>query len=220
MNLAFAQNETILGQKCIKEATNLTPSLLSGNPPALVTLLALTSLMNETEPSDSNVKRIFTQLPRELDWLVQYMDWAIAYRDLIQGLHKIIYDPPGQGKQEILKAKKLGISLSQTEIRKLTQMVLDNRIALGSERVDFLLQKISKDLEAIGERNTVSRIKAEIAINLAFIHHKSGNYRIVPGEILKTIWYQPSYIANRGMASIFVNSLSNILRQSFGRVIQ
>lgn len=212
-SLAFAQDETALGQSYTKAAIDLTSSLLTGNPPAILTSLALTSLMNENELPEDIMKRIFKQLPQELDWLSHYLDWAIAYRYIFQGIHKLVYGQPDLGKEEILKAKELGVPLDESSIRTLAQIIINNGTALGTKSAQVLLQQISANLTEIGENNAAYRLQAEVTLNLAFLHYKNGRYSKVPGQVLKVIWYQPNYIANRGALSIFVHSLPYILQK-------
>jgi glycosyltransferase involved in cell wall biosynthesis len=216
-NLAFTQNETALGHKFLKESTNLNPTFLTGNPPVLVTSLALASLIDENEAPESFVKRIFLQLPEELEWLIQYIDWAIAYRYLILGMRNLVYGQHEFGKKEILRAKESGISFDDNNLRILTQMILDNRIAYGSERAERLLEDVCSDLEEIGERNTASGLRAEVLLNLAFKHYRSRKYRMVPGEVFKVISNRPSFMVNRGVISILLRSLIDMFRQNLNR---
>jgi glycosyltransferase involved in cell wall biosynthesis len=211
--VAFAQDETTLGQKFLIESVNLNPSLLTGNPPALVTSLASPGNIYEDEHPEGFVRRVFGQLPREMDWLIQYIGWAIAYRYLSQGMRKLVYADPDQGKKDIFKANELGVAFTQSNIRTLNQMILDHWIAVGPEKGQRVLNDVCSNLDEIGERNSATKLKAEVTLNIAFKHYKQGNYRMVPGEAINAVLHRPGYLLNRGVLSIFLRSLNNIIRQ-------
>jgi glycosyltransferase involved in cell wall biosynthesis len=210
--VAFAQDETTLGQKFLIESVNLNPSLLTGNPPVLVTSLASVGSYYEDEHPESFVRRVFGQLPREMDWLIPYIDWAITYRYLSRGMRRLVYGQVDHGKKDILKAKELGVSFTQSNIRTLTQMILDHWIALDPEKGKRVLNDVCSNLGEIGERNSATRLKAEVMLNIAFLHYKRGDYRMVPGEVINAVINHPGYLFNRGALSIFLRSLNNIIR--------
>jgi glycosyltransferase involved in cell wall biosynthesis len=207
--LAFGQGETALGQKFVREAVRLKPSLLEGRPCELVQFLLINCIDDESENHEALLQGIFAQMPPEIAWLSEQSSWAVAQGYLLKGARAVIWDRPEDGRRHFEHAANLCAQVDEPFLSTLTQKLLNYEAEFGVEATQNVLCSLTPYLESLGDRAFVRDLKSSYSVNRAFRSYDAGDYATVPMTILHAIANNPKYLANRGVVSI-------LLRSTFG----
>ena len=214
-NVAFAQEETALGQEFCLKAFRLNPSILDGNPCQLVASFISYSILDESRDHDELLRRIFSQLPPEMRGLSIQCEQAVAHAYLLKGIRAIIWDHIDDGREYLSHAAALGAQIDDTFLQGLTYQLLNYETEFGTEAIQNVLQNLIQCLKKVGFRNDVKKLKGCYLVNRAFKSYHVGEYNGVPKEVMRAILNDPRYLVNCGVISILIHSIFAKMRNNY-----
>jgi hypothetical protein len=204
--VAFAQEETAIGQEFIKEAVHYKPSILDGTPGELMNSLVINCIDDESVDHAARLKKILAQLPSEMAWLSQQTDWAIAWGYYLKGARAFMWDRPDDGKNYFEAAVRLGCRIDESIISRLTAKLLDYEAEFGEEAAQRVLHSWTPYVEELGGRVSVRRLNGSYAANRAFRHYSKGEFEDIPGTVIRAVASDPRYLKNRGVLAVLFRS--------------
>jgi hypothetical protein len=204
---ALAQEETALGQSFVREAVRLNPSLVAGEPCPLVSFLATQSAVGGGLDMERHLQKIFDQLPPDMKGLSTQLKWAVGRGYLIWGTRAMLWNRYAEGRQALARAASWGASLDERFIQTLTHQLVSHQRECGAEATQEAIQNMAPDLEKVGGRRSVRRLKGCYSVNRAFQSYRAGEYALVPGRVVHAVRNDPTYLLNRGVLSILMRSL-------------
>jgi glycosyltransferase involved in cell wall biosynthesis len=205
--LAFAQDETTLGQEFLRNAVRLKPSIVDGTPCELVNHFLINCIDDEKQNHETLLQRIFAQLPPEIAKIPsEQYDWAIGRGYLLKGTRALIWNRLADGDEYFGRAVDLGIQVDESYLSELTHHLLNYEMAFGDQAVQVVIHVLVPYLEALAGRATTRDLKGLVAMNRAFRSYDHGDYAEVPGMIFRAVATNPKYLANRGVLSILLRT--------------
>ena len=205
--MAFAQKETVIGQKFIVNAVRLKPTLIEEKPCELMTIFLINCIDNENLNHESLLQSVLNQLPPELDWLSDQYNWAAMQGYLLKGAREIIWDRLDNGGRYFKQAAKLGAQIDDYFLKSLTHKLLDYEAEFGNQAKDDIYQALVPYLKNLGGKASIRQLNSSYSINRAFQRYHAGEYAKVSATILHAIANNPKYLVNRGVLTIFIHSI-------------
>ncbi len=205
--LALAQTERELGQKTLRRAVQLKPSLRRGNPSPLMKFFLANSIADENEDHQKILHTVLAQLPPEIKGLNEQYNWAAGRGYLLKGARAILWDRPEAGRAHFKQAAAQKALPDESFLQYLAAQLNSYQLEFGPAATAEKLRALSAQLKAVGYRAAARKLSGIYLINRAFKNYQSGNYRQVPGSVWAAVAQQPSYLANRGALSILVRSV-------------
>jgi glycosyltransferase involved in cell wall biosynthesis len=206
---ALSQSETILGQSYLKEAVRLKPSLVEGTPCQLLHMFMDYSVTDDSIDHKVLLNKLTSQLPVELSWLSDNYDWAVARGYLLRGTRAVMWDRMEEGRFYFAQALTHSAQIDNPFLRRVSAQVIDYEAEFGPDAAQTVLDNLSPFLEKIGGRADVNWLKGCYAVNIGFKNYAAGDYSKVPRAVFHAILNDPSYLSNRGVIKILINSLVN-----------
>jgi glycosyltransferase involved in cell wall biosynthesis len=203
---AFVQNETVLGQDLIRKAIKFDRSILDVEANKFLRFLIMTSTRDGGN-HEIPLRRVFAQIPPELDWITQHLDSTLAYGYLLKGTRDIMWGRIEDGRDHLASAAALGAHIEEPFLQTLTAQLLNYEEEFGQGSVEDVLENLSASLQEAGYRHSARRLQGCYAINKAFQDYRLGQYKEVIPNTLQSILYNPTYLSNRGVLSILSHSL-------------
>jgi hypothetical protein len=210
--MAFAQNETAIGQKLIRDAIQLKPTLIEGNPCELLTSFLINCIDDENLNHEAQLQSVMAQLPPELVWLSDKYNWAAMQGYLLKGTLAIMWDRPDIGRRYFKQAAKLGAQVDDYFLNSLTCKLLDYEAEFGIEATQDIYEALVPYLKKLGGKSCIRQLNGSYSINLAFQRYHAGEYANVPASIFHAITNNPKYLVNRGVLTIFMHSILGRLK--------
>jgi hypothetical protein len=204
--LAFAQEANALGQKYVRAAVRLRPTILKGMPCELVNHFLINSIDDEGQNHGALLKRIFVQLPPEMDRLSDQFNWAAAQGYLLKGARAVIWGRLEDGRRHFEQAAKMGAQVDDSFLNTLTHQLLDYEAEFGAEVAQDVLRDLTPYLEDLGGQTSLRRLNGYYSVNRAFDRYDAGEYGQVPPMILRAVASNPKYLGNRGVLSALFRS--------------
>ena len=208
---AFVQNETVLGQDLIRKAIKLDRSILDMEANKLLRFLIMTSIRDGGN-HEISLRRVFAQIPPELDWISQHIDSTLAYGYLLKGTRNIMWGRIDDGRDHLAGAAALGAHIEEPFFQVLTAQLLKYEEEYGQGSVEEILENLSVSLQEAGYRHGARMLRGHYAVNQAFQNYRSGKFIRVPGSVMRAIMINPLYLINQGVISISIQSMYSILR--------
>ena len=213
---ALSQNETSLGQKYLDEAINCDRTLLIKDAAKLLDFLVVAGT-HDGGDHETSLQRVFTQLPAEYTWVARHRKWAIAQGYLWRGVRSILWKQMKEGEAQLARAVELGIKLDERFLRILTDQLISYETEFGPDATREALRNLSQELHKIGSPAQISWLQGCYWFNHAFKTYRSGQYSKVPADVLRAMLKDSSYILNRGMLSILLQSVIPIGRPKINK---
>jgi glycosyltransferase involved in cell wall biosynthesis len=207
--IAFAQDETDLGQVFLREAVRLIPSILVGTPCEVVDYFLTCSLDDEKDDHGYLLRRIFAQLPAEMDCIKEQYEWAVGRGYLIKGIRACLWDYPGEKDDYFDQATKMKARFDESLVGLLAQYLLNYDREIGEVSARNKIKALMPYLEKVGGWATTRKVMGNYCINRAFHKYSIGEYSKVPKLTLDAIASDPRYLLNRGLFSITIRSFFN-----------
>lgn len=208
-NYALNQNETGLAQKLLRQAAALTPTLTQGSFCTLAQALLSADLESDYADHEFSVRNAYRQLPAELRFAEDQLEWTVARGYLLRGTRCLIWGRDELGVACFTRALALGAVADDGYIEYLTHQLLNYEIELGADALQPVLARLNPWLDRVGGRRTSSQLVARIAANRALRNYQAHDYRRVPADCVEAVVHDPRLLANRGVLSVFVRSLSH-----------
>jgi glycosyltransferase involved in cell wall biosynthesis len=205
--IAFLQDDTALGQEYCFSAVNKNSSILIGNPSKLLDTLIYYSIVDESKPHESILRRLMDQLPPEFAVPDDRYKWAVARGYLLRGMRAIIWGRIQEGADHFTQAVQLGAQVDQTIFTRITAQLLDFEAEFGPDATRDVIRNLSIFLERIGGRPLLHRLNGSIFINQAFRSYEVGNYPNTVNTVIKAAAEDPKFLSNRGVLSILFRSI-------------
>lgn len=206
VSLALIQGETKLAHQYIRELVELDPSVVEGSPCEFVDFMLSECIADENVDHKILVDRIVEQLPQELKWLSSQFNWAVGRGWLWKGIRAVIWDRLDDGRAHLARAKELYASIDEDLMQLITYHLLGYENEFGSDAVIRVLANLSPLLNQMS-KNGGRKLEGSYLVNQAFENYRSGEYKKVPGKVMQAWKKDFSYLANRGVISIFLRSL-------------
>jgi glycosyltransferase involved in cell wall biosynthesis len=210
--MAFAQNETAIGQKFISHAVRLKPTLIEEEPCELMTRFLINCIDDENLNHESLLQSVLAQLPLELDWLSDQYNWAAMQGYLLKGTRAIIWNRLDDGRRYFEQAAKLGARVDDYFLNTLTHKLLDYEAEFGIEAKRDVYQALVPYLKKLGSKACIRQLNGSYSINRAFQKYRAGEYTKVPTKIFHAVLNNPKYLVNRGVITIFMHSILGRLK--------
>lgn len=204
--LAFAQDETGVGQEFVREAVRLKPAILQGAPCELLNHFLINCIDDESQQHEAILYRVLAQLPPELAGLSEQYDWAVGRGYLLKGIRAVIWDRADDGRRHFEQAARLQAPLDEAFLSALTHQLLNYEAEFGPAAAQKLLHAFAPYLEKLGGRAGVRKLNSFYSVNRAFQSYHAGEYAQVPAKVFQAIAANPRYLANRGLLSILLRS--------------
>jgi glycosyltransferase involved in cell wall biosynthesis len=208
--LAFAQDETDLGQEFIRQVVRLKPSMVEGVPCEMIDHFLINCIDDESQNHETLLQKVFAQIPSEMARLSEQYSWAAAQGYLLKGARAVIWDRPGDGCSHFEQAARLGARVDDYFLSRLTYQLLNYEAEFGTQATQDIFHALIPYLERLSGQRSVRRLNGYYSVNRAFHHYQAGEYSGVLTTILQAIASDPKYLTNRGVLSI-------LLRSSVGR---
>lgn len=202
--MAFAQDETSLGQEDCLLAVRFNPALRQGKPSRLVRSFLAYSVLDESQDHGLLLRRLFAQLPADLADARADLGWAISQGHLVKGVRAILWGRPAEGREHLARARALGVQVEEAFLRGLSAQLLDYEAELGSEAAGEALANLCRHLDGGDAR----RLRGLHALGRAFGRYSGGDLAEVPGDVLRAVANDPRHLRNRGAAAILFRSLA------------
>jgi glycosyltransferase involved in cell wall biosynthesis len=207
--LAFAQNEVTLGRDLIRKSIRFDRSILNDEAKRYREFMIKASIRDGGE-HEKLLRRVFAQLPPELEWITQYADSAVAHGYLLRGTRDILWGRIEQGSKYLSRAEKLGAEIDEAFLNALTQHLINYQAEFGVQSAQQALRNLLPSIRYIGNAGSVRWLMAKFSSNRAFNEFRVGNYAKVIGLVLKAISSNPRYLANRGIIAILMRSMTRL----------
>jgi hypothetical protein len=210
---AFAQDETAVGQSLLRQAVSLDPSLLSGQPSALLQFMVNNGAYDSGVELEEHSAKIVGQLPSELSSLGSHLESALARAYLMKATSSTMFGRLEEGREWLSRAVSRGANVDQLIIHDLTHQLLAHRLEFGEDATRTVLEQLALVLDTV-ERGTGRWLKGNYYVNRAFQNYRGGRLAKVPGDVAKAIVQHPPYLWNRGVMAILCRSTFGLGLQS------
>jgi hypothetical protein len=207
--VAFAQEETELGQAILQEAVQFDPAILKGEPSPLLDLLMVRSVSDTKQDHEALLKRVFVQFPEGLAFSPEQYDWAVMHGYLLKGLRATIWGDMADGEANFDRANYLGANFDEWLLEKLISQLTDIEEVLGRKAAKQAYIRLYPFLEKIGSLSRLRALEGRLFVNRAFRNFYNGEHTKVPGNVIQALANDPKLVMNRGTLSIFVRSILN-----------
>ncbi|MFN8625155.1 MAG: glycosyltransferase family A protein [Candidatus Binatia bacterium] len=212
---AFAQNETPLGQRLLREAVRLNAATIGNQGRRLLELVIDHGTADESVDHEARLASIFEQLPAELAWLGNRRSWAIAQGCLWRGARAVIWGRAEDGRRHFARAGALAAEIDDPFVQRLTHELRSHEKEYGAVAGETVRGALLPFLRQVGGAAAVRALKGCYAINRAFSSYRHQRYREVPAPVLRAFANDPRYLLNRGAFSILLRSLTGTGRPDF-----
>lgn len=204
---ALDQERTKLAHECAREAIRLDPSLITAQPARLVKSFASYSVTDESRDHELLLKKMFNQLPAEMQDLSSFYSWSVGWGYLIKAVRALIWERVEDGITYMDRAASLNAQPDQQFLRQLAHEMLAYEQEFGSSRTQLVFNRLIPQLHKLGYHASIRQFKGRYAMNRAFQNYRKGAYKEVSGSVLQAVVHYPRCLVNRGVLSIFLRSL-------------
>ena len=162
------------------------------------------------ESLEALIRKLFYQLPPELEWISQYLNQTISQGYLQRGVANLIWGRRQQSEIDFQKASRYGLNLDKRILVMILSQVSNFEAEFGSEKAHQVVQCLGQNLEKVGMWREARWSVGTYLINRAFNDYSHSRYKqVLTGTIQATI-AKPILIFNRGVWSLFFQSLIKI----------
>lgn len=207
---ALKQSETAIAHKLLRQAASETPDLAQGPKCQLAQFLMRFYLKNDYTDHEETLRNAYGQLPDELCFDGAQLERVVATGYLLRGTRSLIWERTELGEACFERARQLNARVDDAYLAGITHQLLNYGNEYGFAAMQGALGRLAHHLDKIGGRQTSAHLLARLTANRAFHNYRLQNYRDVLGDCVQTIANDPRYIANRGMVSVFMRSLTQL----------
>lgn len=202
---AFAQDETEVGQRFLREALRLNPELIEDQPCSLVIFWVTYTAMDWSIGIEKHLDKLFSQLPAKMAQVSTQRDWALARSYLVRGIQAIFWDHNESDHSMISRAIELGAEVDEPYIQDVVFQLMAYQNEFGEDASEKILRNLASALRRKG-RQTERLLKGTYRINQAQKYFHDSEFRYVPDKVYDAIRYKPGYLLNRGVLAILYRS--------------
>jgi glycosyltransferase involved in cell wall biosynthesis len=203
------------GQRSLAKATTLNPHLIQ-EPERLLRLLRNEALHPRVDDALRFLATVFDHLPRQAENLTQY-------RPQLEGEAMAALSLRAYASGNIAEAKRLFSAAIQLypaileQAQGFCQSVCHQAVTPPVKAPLRYIDTVFRNLPAGAERLSRLRSRAlgEVSVGCAFREYATGTYDLAIRNVIRAFGHDPSYLANRGVASMFLRSLFGWLAREF-----
>ena len=203
---ASIKDETSMAQAYFREMLRFDPSITENNADELLQFLVDAATRDGGE-HETRLRKVFAQLPSELQCLSKYCDWTVACGYLLRGVRDVMWDRMEMGKTHFRNAAALGAQLDKRFFWLLRYQLMNYEAVFGPEATQTVLCNLSPYLKKVGGRTSARRLKGWYWLDLAFRNYDTGKYAKVLGKVMRAVVNNPKYLVNRKMLTILYRSV-------------
>jgi hypothetical protein len=133
---------------------------------------------------------------------------------LIRATRAVMWDRRQDGEGYFEKAASFPYKIDKAFLKRLSADLLSYETELGTEAARLALKNLSPYLQKLGGSETVNWLKGHISVNRGFSEYALQDYDKVPSSILQAVVHDPTYLLNRGVVKIFLDSLVKNIHQA------
>ena len=211
MSVALIQGEADLGRQFVRDLIRLDPSVLEGEPCELLDYLVQECIADDSLDHAEVLTRVLAQLPPEAAALAARHSWAVARGCVWRAIRAAMWGRSDDARRHFQRASALGAEIDDSLLGAVTRHLLDQRVECGAEAVDRVLDGLVPELDRLGGARPGTRLKALYLVNRAFESYRGGDYRDVPGAVLRAVVRDPSHLKNRGVLSMLARSVGHVV---------
>jgi glycosyltransferase involved in cell wall biosynthesis len=205
---AFKRHQSAVGQQLLRQSIQRDRSILDSKASGYLGFLALNAFQEGGE-HELLLRNILAQLPPELAWITRFSNNAVALAYLHRGASDVLWGRTEEGQAQLMKAATMEATLTKSFLHYFLNQLVAYEAEFGSQSVGSALHRLSRSLHRIGTPRGIQRFHASYLVNRAFKNYHQNQFQAVPADALKAILLDPTYLANRGVWSIFFRSLFN-----------
>lgn len=203
--VAFAQNDTTLGQEMIRKAIEFDQPFFADGLTNYSEFLARSSIRSGGN-HEVVVRRIIEQLPPEIGLTEQATHLALGYGYLLSWARDFFWDRVDSGLQNFQKARSFGSKPDERFLRLLTTHLLNYEEEFGTDVSHKIFDLFVSHLIKTGNASSARKLRSHFMINRAFREYRSCNHSKVLPNVLRAINSNPSYLINRGVLAMLLHA--------------
>lgn len=208
---AFAQEETELGINFLRMAAQCNPAILKNDGYSLMYFLMWSCVTDERGDLSDAMDKIFKQIPDDFSYVRSKFSWALGRALMIRGFEDVMWNREREGRTLFEHAIKLDAVIDHSFLDFVVYQLLGYEIEFGSDKVLALVERLKPYLNKVSDRSG-DKLEASYLVNGAFQQYRNGKFKDVPRTVIRAWMRNPSYLANRGVLSIFVRSMLRAAR--------
>jgi glycosyltransferase involved in cell wall biosynthesis len=205
--VAFAQDESKLGVRLLREAVRLNAALLEGTPCELLRSFVETTVADTSDDHERSLSRILQQAPADMPQVREQVGWAVAHGHLVKGARAALWGSQADADVHGARARALGAAIDDAFLGRLSFQLAAFEMACGNEATIGASQRLSGWLSGFGDVRRWSRVWGRYQIDKAFSSHAEGKPAEARRHALQGIASEPGYLLNRGVLSVLGRSL-------------
>ena len=206
ISLALMQRENEVAQKYLRRLVGLTPAVIHDNPSELVEFLLSELIIDDNLDHENILKDMFAVLNADLPQLAGQYQWAVQRGYMWRAIRAVIWDRIADGRHYFRQAVRAGAQIDEPLMQWTTYHLLGFEHERGYVEVFKVLTSLRPLLNQVAG-GAGNRLEASYLVNRAFEDFHAGNYRQVPGKVVRAWRRDLSYLFNRGVLSVFIRSL-------------
>jgi glycosyltransferase involved in cell wall biosynthesis len=210
---AFISGDVELGQKTLREAVRLDPSLVANSGEKLLRFLNHRSTKDGGD-HEASLRLAFSHFPPELRWLTTKQIDIIVEGYLSRGAYSLIWGRSKDALELLHRANALGASLDEPFKRRLVDQIHKYEKIFGYAQTERALKRLSTCLSLVGAHRDISWIQGCYYINKAIANYQAEDYRLTLNYTFKAISKDITRVANRGTLKMIVKSLQKVNKQA------
>lgn len=200
-------------QRTLTEALTRCPQLLQQPEELLLPSLRDGALdIRVTDPINF-ITNVFEHLPTCVESLKQYRSRVLSQVYLGLAMRNYGAGSVAEAKIQLTEAIKLDSSMLQQPAGFAEALVYNSThlpVKTPLQFIDTVLQNLPPDAHSLDRVR--SQVLSEVNIGSAFENYAAGRQDMTIYQVLTALRYRPSWLRNRGVLSIFIKSLLQMLR--------
>ena len=150
---------------------------------------------------------MIAQLPPELSWIKNQTEWAVGHGYLWRFVRSMMWDRAGDGQSHFERALAYKARIDKPFLQYLSAQIISYKEEFGTHATQQILDSLLPYLEKLGSHSDVKWLKGNYSISDAFYRYAKRDYANVPSVVFQALINDPSYLSNRGVLKILLNSL-------------
>jgi hypothetical protein len=176
----------------------------------LVQALLGADLESDHADHEAMLRNAHQQLPADVCFDAMQLEQAIRQGYWMRAVRCSIWGRDELAASCFTRAMQLHSSVNEATIGYLTHQLLNYEVAFGADQTQHVIRRLAPFLGHGGARRTTDQLVARLAANRAWRKFQAQDYRQVPKECVQAITHDPRLLANRGILSVFLRSLTHL----------
>ena len=209
---AFAQDDTALGQQCLRDAVTDDPALTSGRPSGILLEYLVNSFADDQVDHGALLAKLRAQMPADLRWSDGDQAWAIGQGHLRRALRAALWGTPAEVRERFQAAVAAAAAPDESFVNLAAYQLIDVAHESGEAAAGAARARLTMALRTVGHHAVARHLQACYHVNQAFRSYSSGRFGDVLAHVGSAVVQRPHYVTNRGLWAVSVRSLVPGLR--------